>query len=205
MYLSEWMTFPKPLVGMDGATYLFRVVAVEKGREPHDLDEVADRVADDLRLLRGMERAKAAAEDFVENIGTNGLKDAWEANVELSAKVTPDRGGYLAPSSFPRDSTFMIGVKNVVLSLGRVTDEFIDVAFALAAEGEDSRPAIAELPDEAEVVIIKGKRLSPLYEEMYQQQRSALQKEFSQRKAAEILLNWLNAKHVRERNQWKPV
>jgi hypothetical protein len=203
MHLSLYQTFPKQLSGLEGSTYLFRVIGAEDGREPKSFDEVADKVADDLRLQAGMAKAQAAAERFAANIGTQGLSEAWLADEDLKAQVTPDRGGYVEPPVFARDTTFFGGKKDNVQPFGTVTDEFIEAAFRLAAEGEDSEIAVIELPDEAKVVVIKGKSLRPLYQEDYQARRDFLREQFGRQQQAEIIGQWLNAKKIRERNHFK--
>ncbi|MCB9849505.1 MAG: hypothetical protein H6817_02230 [Phycisphaerales bacterium] len=203
LHLSLWQTLGKELEGMDGATYIFRVIDAQPGREAKSLDEVADKVADDLRLQAGMEKAKAAADAFLENIGTQGLAQAWMADEELKAKVTPDKGGYVEPPVFARDNSFFSPLGKAVQPFGIVTDEFIDKAFELAAEGEKSGLVVVELPDEAKVLVIKGKSLRPLYEEDYQARRDFMRQQFGRRQQAEIIGQWLNGKNIKERNGFK--
>ncbi len=204
LYLSLWQTRGQRLEDANGNLYLFRVVAVSPGHVPVNLDEVVTRVADDLRLLAGMEKARATADAFVANLGTNGLKQAWESNTELSSLVSPDRGGFVSPPAFPRDSSMYFGRKNTIPLLGQVGDEFIQKAFELASKAEESsQVAVVEDPTLASVVVIKGIKLNPLYEESYASMRGRLQQQLTRRRAAELLSNWLNPKQIRERNQFK--
>ena len=202
LYLSLWQTLTRPLPGADGAVYLFRVIGAEGARAPTRLEEVVEQVVADMRTLRGMDRARAEAERFAENIGTGGLKAAWEENTALVERITPDRGGHSEPQPFPRNTSALVGIRNFVPGLGIVTDEFIEKAFELAEEGEASGAVVAELPDQAKVTVIKGKKMFPLYDEVYQLQRLSLRQQLAEYKVREIIFNWLNAKHVRERNQW---
>ena len=202
LYLSLWETMTSPLVGPDGTLYLYRVTDAREGRAPTGLDEVADLIAADLRIVHGMERATEAARKFAADVGTAGLKSAWEKDSTLADKITPDEGGYVDLSPFPRDASEFVGIENYVLGLGIVTDEFIDKSFELAAQGAESAVEVVALPDQAQVVVIKGQDMQLLYEEMYQAQRQRLQQSLIRQRAQEILFNWVNAKHVRERNQW---
>jgi len=203
LHLSLWQTFAKQVTGLNGSTYLFRVVGAQAGREPESLTEIADLVADELRLQAGRAKAKSSAEAFLADIGTLGLSEAWVANEELKAKVTPYRGGYVEPPLFARDNSLFTARGDVVQPFGRITDEFIDVAFKLATDGEASQPAVIELPDEARVVLIKGKSLRPLYREDFQARRDFLRQQFGRQQQAEIVGQWLNAKKVRERNHFE--
>jgi hypothetical protein len=146
-HLSLWQTFPQTLVGLDNALYVFRVIAVAPGHVPEDLTEVADRVAEDLRTLAGMQAARARAQALVDNIGTTGLREAWMADEALRDEVTADQGGYVEPPPFPRDSTAFGLQANRVQPFGVVTDEFIETAFELAKAGPDAGVKVIELPD----------------------------------------------------------
>lgn len=204
-YLSLWQTSLKPLSTDTGVIYLYRITAAGEGRVPDGLAEVRDQVVEDLRLQRGMERAKQAAEEFAQQVGTSGLKEAWEADTELVDQVTPDRGGYVDVPPFPRDASRLGAPKNSVMPIGIVTDGFMGRAFALAEKGEESGVAVEELPDLAKVAVIKGKSLRPLYGEDYELRRGFLKDQLSQVTGGKILRGWLNAKSVRARNKYEPV
>jgi len=203
LHLSLWEPFSKPMTGLDGATYIFRVVETQSGHTPENLDEVLEQVTEDLRLAAGMKRAREAAEAFVANVGTSGLVQAWQADEELKAKVTPDRGGFVEPPPFPRDnSLFGVGA-NVVQPFGRVTPEFMDKAFSLAAAAPSNDLAVVDLPDEARSVVLQGVSLRPLYQEDFLVRREFLMRRFAQDKTSAIIGQWLNAKTVRERNKFE--
>ena len=203
IYLSLWETKAQRIEGADGTLYLFRITKATEGRAPTSVDEVADRVAADLRISKGMEKAKEAAKAFAANIGTNGLKAAWEANKTLSEKVTADRGGYTSPPAFARDASRFFGRKNFVPVIGQVTDEFFAKSFELAKKGDDSPVEIVELPDQAAVAVIKGKSLQPFYDKDYEGRRPYLQAQLFQQKAAEMVAGHLNAKKIRERAEFE--
>lgn len=203
LFLSQWETFGQPLMGRDGAVYLFRVVGVERGHAPESMDVVRDEVVADLRLKAGMERAREAAESFAAEVGTQGLQAAWNSNEELKARVTPDRGGLIDPPPFARDASAFGLPKNVVQPLGAVTQEFMDTAFKLAAQGEESETAVVSLPDEAAVVAMHGVKLRPLYEEDYLARRDGLQQRIGQTQRAMLMGQWLSAKNIRERNKFE--
>lgn len=204
LYLSKYQSLTKSLKAGDGSFYIFRVTATQEGHAPANLEEVADRVADDLRLLHGMKRAKAAAEAFAAHVGTSGLKTALEADAETYAKITPDRGGYVDIPDVVRDSSKLSGRKNFVPALGEVTDEFITQAFELAAHPEADKVAVVELPALAQVAVMKGKKLTHFYAEDYAQRRPLLKKLLAQQTASAIINDWLNPKSIRERNGYKP-
>jgi len=204
LHLSLWQTFSKPVLAEDGTIYLFRVIGVKEGHAPESLAEVSDQVVEDLRLLEGMDAARTAAGSFVSNVSTGGLREAWMADEELRARVTPDRGGYVEPPPFPRDNSLIGARGNVVQPFGEVTKEFIETAFRLAAEGQDNSPVeIVDLPDEARVVAMRGLAKSPLYEEDFHERRDFLTQHFSRQKQSEILGQWLNAKMVRKRAEFE--
>ena len=203
MYLSLWETKAQRIQGADGALYLFRITKATEGRTPASVDEVADRVAADLRISAGMEKAKEAARTFTSTIGTNGLKDAWNADKALSEKITADRGGYKAPMAFVRDASSFFGQKNFVPTIGKVTDEFITKSFELAEKGNESPVEIVELPGLAAVAVIKGKSLQPFYDKDYETRRNYLQAQMWQQKTAEMVSGYLNAKKIRERAGFK--
>ncbi|HRX83688.1 MAG TPA: hypothetical protein P5572_01570 [Phycisphaerae bacterium] len=202
-FLSLWQTFDTPLQSMEGAIYLFRVVGVEEGHAPASLDAVADQVTADLRLQEGMKKARQAAENFVAEVGTQGLRDAIRADTELQAKITPDRGGYVEPPPFPRDATIRGMPSNTVQPFGEVTQEFIDTAFRLAAEGPKSELTVVDLPAEADVVAMHGLKLRPLYMEDYMARRTDLIGNIIRRQQSVLMAQWLNAKNIRERNQFE--
>ncbi len=203
LHLSLYETLPKVFTDPQSASYLFRVIEVAPGHEPESFEEVSERVLADLRLLHGMEEARAAAHDFVENIGTAGLKAAYEANEDLEQQITPGQGGgYYAVPPFPRRKLRPEGTPNRVMTLGKVSDEFIDKAFELAA-AEDAPPAVVDLPAEAKVAVIKGKSITPVYEEDFVRSRGQWAQMQQRINRARLLGQWLNAQQVRERNQYK--
>ncbi len=203
MYLSLWETKAQRIEGTDGSLYLFRITKATEGRTPASVDEVAERVAADLRISAGMEKAKEAAKAFTATIGTNGLKAAWDADKALSEKVTVDRGGYKAPMAFARDTSSYFGRKNFVPMIGEVTDEFLTKAFELAEKGDESPVEIVELPGLAAVAVIKGKSLQPFYDKDYEKNRPYLQAQMWQQKTAEMVTGYLNAKKIRERAEFE--
>jgi hypothetical protein len=203
LFLARYETPRSPLKGFDGSLYLFRVVDVKEGHAPESLEEVRDLVVDDLRTLGGMDAAEAAAKAFAETVGDRSLQNAWEddANADLVAKITPDRGGFVVPPPFPRQSASRLGTEvfNIPL-IGEVDQQVIDTAFELAAAGAESEIRTLRVPAEARVVMLKGRELQPLYAETYEQRRSFLRQQLTRTVASEVLFDWLNAKQIRARN-----
>jgi hypothetical protein len=201
LYLSMWETSSKTMGGVDDVLYLFRVVGARPGHVPEGLDEVREEVIRDLRLVRGMERAREAAERLAVRAREIGLKEAWEEDTELVERVTPDLGNYYKPVPFGRQDKS--GLLPLVSYVGRANQEFVDKSFELAAAGEDSDVAVIELPEVAKVAAIKGRKLQPLYDETYLAERANLQQELRLAAIREVVRPWLNPKQIRERNDFK--
>ncbi|NOX58258.1 MAG: hypothetical protein GXP29_05290 [Planctomycetes bacterium] len=204
LYLSQWQTQSRPLFNDEGAIYLFRVTNTAEGHEPTGLAEVRDRVEADLRLLDGMKQAKAAAESFAAKDTGGPMKDLWGAETDLNDKITPDKGGYFEPPGFVRGRKIGEEQVRTVEGVGFVSQTFLDESFKLAAEGEDSKTAVVELADQAAWAVVKGKSFSPLYEETFNAQKAEMRRQMSQMIFQEMVQsNWLSAKKVRERTQFK--
>lgn len=200
VYKSLWETYSRPLDARENGIYLLRVVEVEEGHVPESLDEVRDLVLEDLRTLSGMERARAAAQQFAESARDLGLKEAWEQNTELADKVTPDKGGFVEPPPFARTHPFF---EHYIPQIGKVTEEAIDIAFDLAAQGEESSVEVVDLPDVAAVAVLKGLSRTPLYKEDYASARGQMLNDLARRQFNEILFDWVTRKQIRARNKFE--
>jgi hypothetical protein len=204
LYLTKFQPLNKWLTGPDDSLYLIRVIDVQAGHEPQSVDEVHDEVVHDLRILRGMDRAREAAKKFSETVGTSGLADAWKAATDLDAKVTPDKGGLSQLPPFVRGTKLFGGENtNRVAALGRVTDEFMAKSFELAADPK-APPVVVDMPSQAAVAVIKGKQLFPIYEEDFQAQRSLIQDSVQRSATRNALMRWLSPKQIRERCEYQP-
>ena len=203
LYLSQWQSSPITLSDDDGNVYVFRVIDVAAGHAPESVDEVREQVVADLRLLHGMDRAEQAGKQFAENVGTSGLKAAWDADTELADQVTPDDGGY---SVAPRFARSFMGRKNMVPTLGVVPDSFMDEAFEMARKLDEDggiTPAVERVPGLAEVVVFSPMGYFPIYERDYDAQRRMLRQQFARQQAMELIFDWLDPQQIRERNQFK--
>jgi hypothetical protein len=202
LYLAKFQPNVKPLTDVDYALYFFRVLDVRPGHVPASVDEVREQVVEDLRILRGMERAREAATAFAQNVGSTGLADAWAAAEELSAKVPPDQGGLTQVTPFARGTRlFGVDAGHRVSPLGEVTEEFVSKAFALAEAGRNAPPEVIDMPNQAAVAVVSGVQLMPMYEEDFQARRTMLQNSLQSVAARQALLDWLNPQHIRERNK----
>jgi hypothetical protein len=200
LFVSKWQTQIKPVVGDDGSIYLFRVTEVYEGREPTKLDEVRERVVADLRLKAGMMRAKEAAESIAAKDTGGPLKDIWGGETDLQDKITPDKGGYSEPPAFARNRRMAEGQSRNISGVGLATREFIDTAFQLVADLENSRAVAIELPAQAAWAVVKGKAILPVYEETFASQKNEIRRQLGNVNIEQlILVDWLNKKKIRER------
>ncbi len=204
LFLSKWQTQVKPLVADDGSIYLFRVTEVRKGREPKNLDEVRDQVIADLQLKAGMERAKEAAESIAAKDTGGPLKDLWGGETDLQDQITPDQGGFAEPPAFTRKRQMREEQFADVDGVGRVSREFLDKAFELAADPDNSRAVAVELPAEAAWVVVKGKSFIPVYEETFASQKNQIRREVGSIEMQKLRrFEWLNKQKLHERTDFK--
>lgn len=167
-YLSLYQPSRYPLVSFrENKVYLFRVVEVRPSRPPQSLDEVRDRVVKDLRLKAGYEAAQKRAEGLVAAAGSSSLKEAYEADTELSE--LKDRG--VAFHDPPPFSLFTLGFRGDLsatpfVSLGSAGSVPADTAkkiFALA--GAESPRTAVPLESRASVLVVEWKETLPARED----------------------------------------
>lgn len=202
-FLSLYQPSRYPLVSFrDNKVYLFRVVEVRPSRSPQSLDEVRDRVVKDLRLKAGYEAAQKRAEALVAAAGSSSLKEAYEADAELSE--LKDRGvTFHDPPPF---SLFTLGFRGDLsatpfVSLGSAGSVPADAGkkiFALA--GAESPRTVVPLESRASVLVVEWKETLPAREDALAQYLKQQTPMLMNTRARSAKLELTRPSNVRARN-----
>jgi len=209
---SKGQTAPVVFGNRDGDLFLFRVVEVREPQPPESLDEVREQVVEDLRLLRGYERAKAAAERLMSSISFDGLQGAWNAEGnDLKKGDYKPPVAYYTPAPFPRklrpiQTASFTYVNPVFISgIGAVSSDQIEKIFDLQSREPDRRFDLFEFPDKGLVAVIEWEELEPLREDGYAAQRGRILTQLKEAAVGRAISEWLEPDRLHDRLDFELV
>lgn len=206
-YTAMYQTCQYPLTDFSGNYYVFRVVETRPGHPAESVDEVRDRVVADLRLLRGMENARARAEGLRACTPGETLEEAYESDaglVDLMESSDARGGGYFESATVSRttlqqatrgpgdDDVFVPG------GVGPVPPEVVDRWFDL--ELAESNTGIWDLPDRAAVILVEWMETQPGREDEYEEKKTRLVAQLTQQRTQDALRDWLDPEQIQARN-----
>ncbi|UCE60026.1 MAG: hypothetical protein JSU63_21610 [Phycisphaerales bacterium] len=202
-YLSQYQTCPYPLTDAEGNRYVFRPVSATPGHASESVDEVRERVVEDLQLLRGYELAQSWAQTLREYSVDGGLEEAYRADDELPdlfASPEVQGGGLFDSSLVSRSESDRVWAGS---GIGQVPNDVVEKWFAL--EDSADQLDIYELPDRATVLVAEWAESEPATLEEFEEMGEQLALQIRSRRAREVIADWLNPEHIRARNGLKVV
>jgi len=211
-YLALHQTSRYPLTDFEGHVYVFRVVDHHPGHIPESLDEVRDRVVDDLRLIKGYENAKWRAESLRACEDAANLQEAFEKDDELVAWAGTERGaglGYFEPPPFSLVSRFdAVRGKTPELvymgpGVGSVPFAVAEGCFAMG--GDAGKIEVFELPDRATLLVVEWVESVPAKGEEFMDMRDSFTQQMARTRSQALIEQWLNPEQIRARNQFAIV
>ncbi len=212
-YLAMYETCAYPLTNpINGARYVFRVVATEAGRPAKSADEVRDEIVADLRLQAAYDSALGFAGSLHSCAVGEGLQEGYDTNLELVALRDTKEGadsGFIQPPPFSRLRSYQAASgrpdRGVFVGggLGLISNDAVDACFALAEGGE--RVVILPMPERAEVVVAELVQVNAPIEEDFLDTRTQLIADVRSKRASEVIQNWLSSEQIRARNQLELV
>jgi hypothetical protein len=182
------------------------VIEARPGGPAESVDQVREQVIADLRLKRGFESAKKRAESLRGCAANEPLRTAYESDPELASFRETGEGaktGFFEPPPFSRvlrsqaatgrtpDGMFVGG------GLGKVSNEIVDVCFALAAVPQ--KTAVMEMPDRAGVVVVEWVETIPAGEDEFNGMRGQLVTQLTDSRWREFINDWLDPGRIRAR------
>jgi len=206
-YMARYQTCQYPLTDFAGNHYLFRVMETQPGHPAESVDEVRQRVLADMRLLRGLDSARARAEGLRACTPGETLQEAYESDaslVELMDSPDASGGGYFESSLVSRATLQQAtsGEANAQVfvpgGVGLVPAEVVDRWFHL--EFTDDKTAIMELKDRASVLLVEWVETQTGREDEYEEQNTRLVSQLTERRVQDALQDWLDPQQIRARN-----
>ncbi len=211
-YTAMFQPSQYPLTGAAGSTFLFRVIDARESHRPESVDEVRDRVVDDLRLLRGFEAAREHAEMLQINAISLGLKGAYDEDqelVDLLEEGEQPTSGHLTPAPFARVSRYTAARGRPELGtyvsggLGRLPNEIVDQCFVL--EESNERVAVMNLDDRAAVLVVEWVETQRGRIDEFAEFREQLATQMAEFRYRAALVEWLDPENIRTRNGFVPA
>lgn len=207
--LALYETCPTALRDAEGDHYLFRVVETRGAHVAASVDEVRQRVAEDLKLKAAYDAALAAGQKLLASVGEQGLKAAFDADEALTSLPQTESGKsvrFFEPQPCPRLPEDMaasgrVGDTRLVQGWAYVPAWFVDRLFALAASGR--KHELIEIPEHAKVVVVElVERLVPR-EDGFAAMRDRLTMRMTAMRYQTALTNWLDPTNIEARNSLK--
>lgn len=209
-YLAPFQTSNRPLRDSKGNVYLFRVVDARSGHIPDEMDEVRDRVVEDLRLKNAYEAALARAESLRSCEEFGSLEEAYESDEELLAMRDSESGrgsGYFEVPPIARVSRFqaeagMIGPTTSVgvAEIRSLPTEIVEECFEL--EYYDDRKRIFELPNRAAVLVAEWVETQTAGAGEFAGMREDFGQRLANTRIRGEISDWLKPEKIRARNQF---
>jgi len=205
LFIAVGQTSPVVLRNDSGDQFVFRVLAVHPAGPADNLEQVRDQVVEDLRLAKGYERAKQAADRLPAAVSSSGgLKAAWDAADDLKG-LSPPQPGYYSPEPFARRRQGMYGrpvgtTKAFLSGVGLVGEDFVDGCFSLAEAPKDERIKSFHVDGRALAVVVEWVGNIPLRSDAYDANRERLVREINEGSIAQAVNQWLDPARIRDRN-----
>ena len=211
-YLSRYQTYAFALIERkNGNTYMYRVVAARPGAPAETLAVVKEQVVEDLRLLRGFEKAQAKAEALEHAALSSSLREAYDNDAELTELKATVLGAvidYLEPQPFSRVPQYAAGLgrrseTTYIPPLGFLPNSIVDGCFGLADAAEKVRAFDVE--DAAYVLVVEFVELEPARQDAFDDMRETLVATMNNMRSLQALNDWLDPVQIRARNEFKIV
>lgn len=211
-YLSTYQTCLHPLTGTAGHKYIFRVVDAKAGHPAEALADVRQRVIEDLRLLRGYERAEQLAETLQSAPSEGGLKQLHDSDAVLKEAMARPGGnaiGFVQPQPFARVSNRYFAAMGrpetgiSVAGVGQFSNEDVDGCFALG--DSDEKKAIVKLADDAKVVLVGWVETQEATVTEFDGLKTSLVAQMTAFRRRDAVTSWLDPDQIRARTEFNAI
>ena len=198
-----------------GDRYLFRVIEVNADHPAETLEEVRERVVNDVRQLRAYEQAKACAERLLEAARTKGLQEAYDTDEEIQLLKTQYETQaremqLLVPQPFSRSGSarfraYARAMSGIVMveGLGAIDRETVEGIFAL---GQAEHPyGLFEQKTNGRILVVEWLKTTPVREDEFAGKREELAKRLRDDRWQQAWANWFDPDNIRTRHNFEPV
>jgi hypothetical protein len=195
LYLSRYQTCALPLKDDDNNYYLYRVVDVAKSAAPKSLEEVRDRVKQDVLIKRSMAEAAKVAERLLAEAKADSLEAAWADEEALKTQQGEDNG-YQSPPPFSRR-----GFGSMIGNLGE-SEELVKACFGIAEAGPTTQPdrlMVVHLPKLKKVVVVELVEVNGVQQMIYNALRPSMYQQLMMQRQAGLMIDWFDGKNIAER------
>lgn len=206
-YLSLHQTCQCPLTDRaSGNLYVFRVIEAKPGHPPESVDEVRDDVIADLRLVQGYETARKRAESLRQCMSYETLKEAYEADPDLTAFKASGEGassGYFEPPPMSRVLKHQASRGRPAegafagIGIGNLPNDVVDAFFAL--EQADEKTKVVELADRPAAMVVEWVETKPAPEDEFNSFRKQLVQQLADARWRSAVSDWLDPEQIRAR------
>ncbi len=209
-YHNLFETIAEPFTDADGNAYIIRTVAARPAHAPESLEQIRQRVVEDIRLQKAYQAAEKAASQLAERAGQSGLEQAVAADPELKAKLGTEPVRH--PEPFSRRNMLSWGgipqmVPGSIPGIGS-EPELIEEAFSLAERKTATQPvavAVHGQPARERWVVMQFVELLPVTRQEYMEQRDMALNLAQFRRRVSFLQEWFSAEGIRARAGWKEL
>ena len=209
-FLALYQTCSHLLTDEDDNVYLFRIVEAQPGHPSESVEEVKNRVEEDLRLLAGLERAEAVSEGLRSCSPEIPLRDAFDSDESLLDLQANGQGvGFHEAKNITRITMGQVLFstpatdKYVSFGVGLVPNDVVKRWFEL--EDAYERTEMFRLKDRATILVAEWKSRQPATFEDFEDMHEQLVQQITDRRMREAATDWYNADNIRARNEYERI
>lgn len=207
-FLALYQTCSHVLMDAEQNLYVFRVVDVRPSHPSESVDEVEDRVVEDLRLLAGVDRAKAVAEGLRSCSPDTPLHEAFDSDESLADLQADGVGvGFYEVKEINRIGMAEVGsstprtVKFVSFGVGSIPNDVVGRWFELEDAWE--RSEMFELRDRATVLVAEWRSSGPARHEDFEERRDQIVQRLTVQRLREAAADWFDPDKIRARSEFE--
>ncbi len=209
-YLATFQTSRYPLRDANRNVFLFRVVDCRPGHIPDSVEEVRQRVVDDVRLLQAYDEAVARAESLRSCGADLSLRDAYESDEDLVALKEIEGGfdsGYYEVPAVALTSSYQAQIGQYgpntavgVTALRTLPTDVLQECFGL--EDAEPKTKVFELKDRAIVVVAEWAETQRGQASDFDSMREGFADGMIRWRERAAIGDWLKPDTIRARNQF---
>ena len=209
-FLALYQTCSHLLTDEDDNVYLFRIVEAQPGHPSESVEEVKDRVEEDLRLLAGLDRAEAVSEGLRSCSPEIPLREAFDSDESLRDLQADGQGvGFHEATDITRITIGQVFYSTpstdtlVSFGVGRVPNDVVERWFEL--EDAYERTEMFKLEDRATILVAEWKSTKPATHEDFEGMHEQLVQQITDRRTREAATDWYSADNIRARNEYERI
>lgn len=200
LYLSQFQSTDRVLKDFSGNCYGFRVIEVAEPAEPGSVEEVRERVIDDIRMSRSYARTGELAERIAEAARGSSLDEAVAEDVELQELLGDEarvQEGGMTPRMWAPGLPAMIAGHNDP----SVVEFVFGLAGAFDAEGTHPIGAVGA-PMRGNWLVVEVADMQPVTEDVYERVRGQRRSQLMQQRMSAARSEWFRPERIEQRTAW---